>query len=544
VHPTLARMDVMRLARSHRPRIALWWAYLIVGGCSLLVFNLLATGGLAQSLLYDVVGASAVAVALVGVRRNKPDRRLPWLLMASGQGLFVAGDLLWNWYELIGESPFPSLADVLYLSGYPFIAVGLLLLLRRRLGDGDRGGLLDAAILTTAVAILSWTFLIQPQLDGTEVEPLALIIGLAYPVADLILIGVAMGFLTTPGARSASFRMLVASLAVMLAADQIYAVQNLEGTYLSGGPIDTLYLVGYLLFGAAAAHPSMRRLTDPHPVLVTWLGPVRMACLAAAMVTGPILVVVGTLGERGMLVVAAGTALLSLLVLARLAGIVRMLARDIAKRRELEAQLSYQAFHDPLTGLTNRRRFIEATDAALAARAGSGTVVALFLDLDDFKNVNDSLGHAAGDALLVAVADRLRGGLRATDVAARLGGDEFGVLLTDVPDIAYAVKVSERLLARLAEPIDLDGVAVEVGASIGIAMDSLSMRTVDDLLGDADVAMYQAKALGKGRQHVFSPAEGGAEAIRSQRWTERGPTVRRPSVIGAPGPMLPGPRPV
>jgi diguanylate cyclase (GGDEF)-like protein len=330
----------------------------------------------------------------------------------------------------------------------------------------------------------------------------------------------------------------------MLAADQIYAVQNLEGTYVSGGPIDTLYLVGYLLFGAAAAHLSMRRLTDPHPVLVTWLGPVRMACLAAAMVTGPMLVVVGTLGERGMLVVAAGTALLSLLVLARLAGLVRMLARDIAQRRELEAQFSYQAFHDPLTGLTNRRRFIEATDAALATRSRSGTVVALFLDLDDFKNVNDSLGHAAGDALLVAVADRLRGGLRATDVVARLGGDEFGVLLTDVPDIAYPVKVSERLLARLVEPIDVDGVAIEVGASIGIAMDTPTMRTVDDLLGDADVAMYQAKALGKGRQHVFSPAAGEAEAIRSKRWTERGPTVRRHSVIGSPGSMLPGPGPV
>ena len=464
-------MDVTGDARAHRPRIALWWAYLGIGAFSLLTFNLLPTGGQAQSLLYDVMGASAVVVALVGVRLNKPDRRLPWILMAVGQGLFVAGDLLWNWYDLIGVDPFPSVADVLYLSGYPFIALGLLLLLRRRLGDGDRGGLLDAAILTTATAILSWTFLIQPQLDGNDVEPLALIISLAYPVADLILIGVAMGFLTTPGARSASFRLLVASLAVMLVADQIYAVQNMDGTYVSGGPIDNLYLIGYLLFGAAAAHPSMRRLTDPNPVSVTWLGPFRMVCLAAAMVTGPILVAIGSMEERGMVVIAAGTALLSLLVLARLAGLVGMLARDVAQRRELEARLSYQAFHDPLTGLTNRRRFIEATDAALAARLGSGTVVAMFLDLDDFKTVNDNLGHAAGDALLIAVADRLRGGLRATDIAARLGGDEFGILLTDVADVAYAVAVSERLLTGLLEPVDINGVVIEVGASIGIAMD-------------------------------------------------------------------------
>ena len=177
----------------------------------------------------------------------------------------------------------------------------------------------------------------------------------------------------------------------------------------------------------------MRRLTDPHPVLVTWLGPVRLACLAGGHGHGADPGDVGPDPRRACAVVAAGTALLSLLVLARLAGLVGMLARDIAQRRALEAQLSYQAFHDPLTGLTNRRRFVEAAEAALAARTGSGSVAALFLDLDDFKTVNDSLGHAAGDALLVAVADRLRGDLRATDVAARLGGDEFGVLLTDDP---------------------------------------------------------------------------------------------------------------
>lgn len=229
--------------------------------------------------------------------------------------------------------------------------------------------------------------------------------------------------------------------------------------------------------------------------------------------------------------IAAGTALLSLLVLGRLAGLVGTLARDVAQRRALEAQLTFQAFHDPLTGLTNRRRFVEAAEAALATRAGSGTVAALFLDLDDFKTVNDSLGHAAGDALLIAVAERIRGDLRATDVAARLGGDEFGVLLTEIPNEAFAVAVSERLLARLVEPIEVAGVTVEVGASVGIAFDSPSMRTVDDLLVDADVAMYQAKALGKGRHQVFSETSGEDRASRTRAWVERGPTVRRSTTL-------------
>ena len=254
--------------------------------------------------------------------------------MAAGQALFVAGDVMWNYYEAIGESPFPSTADVLYLAGYPFMAAGLLLLIRRRLGDGDRGGILDAAILTTAVAILSWTFFIQPLVVGSDLDPLSLAISLAYPINDLLLIGVAMGLLTTPGARSPSFRLLALSLVALLVADQIYALQNLDGTYVAGGPLDTIYLIAYILFGVAAAHPSMVHLTDPHPVAITWLGPVRMTCLALAMITGPLLVTVGPGADGGLAVIALGTAVLSLLVLVRL---VRDRA-DARPRREEAAR--------------------------------------------------------------------------------------------------------------------------------------------------------------------------------------------------------------
>ena len=154
-------------------RVPLWAAFFAVGAAALVVHSLLETGSIVQNSFYDIIGGSAVLVALIGIWKNKPDRRLPWLLMAVGQGMFVAGDILWNWYEAIGEDPFPSMADALYLAGYPFIALGLLLLIRRRLGGGDRGGILDAAILTTACATLSWTFFIQPQLVGTELDPLS-----------------------------------------------------------------------------------------------------------------------------------------------------------------------------------------------------------------------------------------------------------------------------------------------------------------------------------------------------------------------------------
>ncbi len=282
----------------------------------------------------------------------------------------------------------------------------------------------------------------------------------------------------------------------------------------------------------------MRRLTDPHPVAVTWLGPVRLACLAAAMITGPIVVTFGPQGDGGLIVVAAGSAALSLLVLMRLAGLVGLLERDVAARRVLEARLTYQAYHDPLTGLANRRRFVDDTTTALAGRSAPGSLAVLFLDVDDFKTVNDELGHAAGDELLAAVADRIRSSLRETDLAARLGGDEFGVLLTDVSSEEYAVAAATRLLATLDRPIDVAGLPITVGVSTGVALDTSGTSSVDDLLGQADIAMYRAKAQGKRRHHVFSPADlldteaaaGRQPADDPDGGARRGISFRRPAV--------------
>lgn len=510
-------------------RIPPWAIYLALGVIALGIHANLETGSLTQSLLYDVIGASAVVVILFGVWLHRPRPALPWLLIAAGQASFVAGDLVWNYYEFIGEDPFPSFADALYLAGYPAIAAGLFLMIRHRVADGDRGGLLDAAILTTAAAILSWSFLMRPQVVGVDIDPLSLAIGLAYPLADVLLIGVAMGLITTPGARTTSYRMLLASLVILLVADQIYALQVLDETYVAGGPLDSLYLLSYLLIGAAAAHPSMERLTEPHPVAVTWLGPIRMFALAAAMVTGPLLVAIGPDADGGLIITALGTALLSLLVLIRLAGVVGLLERDVIQRRALEARLRHQANHDPLTALANRRRFVAETEAALAARAVPGSIAVLFLDLDDFKTVNDSLGHKAGDDLLIAVAERLRADLRDEDVAARLGGDEFGILLVGIPDATYATTIADRLLAALDVPIGIAGRIVAVSASIGIAIDGASIHGVDELLGAADIAMYGAKASGKGRYQVSGTSLATESMVSSS--VEPAPTsVRRPSI--------------
>ncbi len=178
--------------------------------------------------------------------------------------------------------------------------------------------------------------------------------------------------------------------------------------------------------------------------------------------------------------------------------------RDISERKAFEEQLRHRAFHDPLTGLPNRALLLDRLGHALAraARDGSGVAV-LFLDLDRFKVVNDSLGHQTGDRLLVAVAEGIVECLRPEDTAARLGGDEFIVLLEDVRDARDATRVAERIAACLRAPLTLAGHEIAVTASIGIALAAAGRGRPDELLRDADLAMYRAKARGKARYEIF-----------------------------------------
>ncbi|HET9017186.1 MAG TPA: EAL domain-containing protein [Thermomicrobiaceae bacterium] len=181
--------------------------------------------------------------------------------------------------------------------------------------------------------------------------------------------------------------------------------------------------------------------------------------------------------------------------------------RDITQRKALEEQLLHQAFHDPLTGLPNRTLFMDRLTHAAGRVSRAGSMIAvLFLDLDNFKLVNDTLGHGAGDQLLVTVADRVRGCLRVGDTAARLGGDEFTVLLEDVEDVAAAVHAARRIVRALNRPVALGGREATVNVSVGIALGGPGAYDVEDMLRNADVAMYRAKSRGKARYEVFDPS--------------------------------------
>jgi diguanylate cyclase (GGDEF)-like protein len=193
------------------------------------------------------------------------------------------------------------------------------------------------------------------------------------------------------------------------------------------------------------------------------------------------------------------------------------LVQSIARLTQLQEQLSHQAFHDSLTDLANRSLFTDRIDHALLRRIRTGKPVAvLFIDLDDFKAVNDTLGHSAGDQLLVGVAERLRNSLRRPDTAARLGGDEFAVLIEDIESPAEAQAVADRIFEGLVEPFPIAGQAVIVHASIGVAISDDDTDGASRLMRHADVAMYAAKGAGKNR-HVLFIAGMEAEIVARHR---------------------------
>ena len=188
---------------------------------------------------------------------------------------------------------------------------------------------------------------------------------------------------------------------------------------------------------------------------------------------------------------------------------------DTTDRKRLESRLIHDALHDPLTGLANRVLLRDHLERALARQGRSpGVVALLFVDLDDFKRVNDSYGHAAGDEILIGVAARLVGAVRADDVVGRQSGDEFAVLLARVANPEEAILAAERILRELRRPIPLGGRSILIGGSIGIALAAEDGATVEDVVTQADAAMYAAKHEGKGTWAVYE------SRMPTRTWTE------------------------
>jgi diguanylate cyclase len=468
---------------------------------------LLAPRGMGADLLYEVIGAAAVAaIALAGVRQ---ERRRPWLLMAAGQALFVAGDVLWLIYDrVLHIDPWPSPADVLYLAGYPVLATALWLLLRERSPSRDGVAVLDAAIVSVACGVLTWNFVIGPIAEAPGQSLLELLISLAYPVMDVLLLVVLARLVAAPGSRSASFRLLAGSAAALLVADASFMLVSPNGGYVVQGPIDALWLSSYVLWAVAALHPSAGALRVSGKVVVK-PSRRRLILLACAALTCPVVLVASssTGHPTDVPILGAGSVAIFLLVIARMAGLVRhieaqvvlldeqhrALKDTISEKAALAERLQHQAFHDSLTGLPNRALFRDRVKHALErGRRNLGRPALLFIDLDEFKEINDALGHEAGDRVLAEVGRRMRLFLRESDTVARLGGDEFAILIEDAQGADDVAETVARVHHSLADAISVGGASVHVRASVGVALGELN-NDVDDLLRNADAAMYQAK---------------------------------------------------
>jgi diguanylate cyclase (GGDEF)-like protein len=478
---------------------------LLLGGAMVLGYFLLPSPDI-QDFAYQVPGMLAVVAVLAGVAIHRPPSALPWVLLAAGIALTSVGDWTWVLLERVyGIEPFPSIADGFYLGGIALTVVAVGWMVRGRIPDGDRAGVLDALIVAVGVGLVSWTFFMAPIVADPAAAIPEIVFALAYPVLDILLLGVLVRIVLAPGRREPSLTLIMGALLAMLASDFPYAILALSDGYYTGHIVEAGWLIGSVLWAAAALDPSMRKVAEPVEVTEIRLSAWRLILLAGASLMAPAVLVIQwvTGNPIDVPVIAAGCVVLFLLVIARLGGVVSDLRSTLHQRERLEAELERRALHDPLTGLANRHLFADRLDQALAQREEH--VAVLFLDLDDFKTVNDSHGHQAGDELLIAIAGALSRTVRTGDTVARLGGDEFAVLVPSKATEGTARVLADRLLTAVRAPVAVAGRDRSIGASIGISLGVSAGTTGETLMREADIAMYVAKGEGKGGSSVFDP---------------------------------------
>ena len=311
--------------------------YLFAGLVAVAVYFALPWDSFAQTLVYDAIGASAAAASVAGARLFRPSLRLPWYLFAAGLLAFTVGDVLFNLYSFVWhrDPPVPSIADVFYLAGYPFLTAGLVLLVRCLRREERRGGRVDAAMLIVAFALCQWIFIMQDRLHGSLAERA---VALAYPVMDVVLLA-ALAFLAlTPTWRAVSYRYLAASIVLLLFADEVYGLS--PGAYANASWLDAAWLLSYVLWGVAALHPSMRQLSEPSRRGGPRVTRVRFAMLAAALFTAPAVLLIQSATSTSVdaTAIAVGGGILCALVLRRLMGVIHALDRLRANERLARAE--------------------------------------------------------------------------------------------------------------------------------------------------------------------------------------------------------------
>ncbi|CAA9326982.1 MAG: diguanylate cyclase/phosphodiesterase (GGDEF & EAL domains) with PAS/PAC sensor(s) [uncultured Chloroflexia bacterium] len=496
------------------------------------------------NVLYILPTLVAALVTLAAALKHQGKARRGWLLVGLGLAALGVGNSIWGYLELVPKiESFPSSGDFFYLMFGPLLAAGLFQLmppLRNRL-EGSRLAL-DLAITVGAVGLYFWRFLLAPPL-AWGMGFWATSVSFAYPLLDLLLLSLLLLIvMRKPRDEPPRPELVVMGLgiAAQVGADLLFNAAITAGTYYSGHPLDGLWTASaaFIALSACTSLAQQRATVSQNVAVQNGYFAVALPYLAVVAGFGLLLVtetnpaIHDSLGARGVLYGAV--VVTSLVVVRQLLAFSEnwRLAQHLARQSETLAQQSetlvrqsetlevkvqertaelealsnryrHDALHDTLTSLPNRAHFQKQLRQFVTQ---DRPFAALYLDFDRFKAVNDSYGHAVGDALLVAIGERLEASMRPGDLVARLGGDEFAVLLGDPNDITDAVQVAERLVQVFQAPLQVGNHTLYCTTSIGIVTGHADRNSAENVLRDADIAMYRAKALGKSRFVVFEPA--------------------------------------
>ncbi|MBF6215998.1 GGDEF domain-containing protein [Nocardia puris] len=457
------------------------WCAALLGGWTALIALPLAVGSRTLALLTMlVVVVGALGMIGFGLRRHRPPRPMPWYLLSISAVLFAAGASLRD-HSGFALGP---LDDVFTLTGYFGIGVAAWLWLRPRQAEHCFDLLLDSALIGLGALLASWTFLISPILHARPGGGAA-VIAASYPILDALLLTLVAHSIATSTRSETSLRLLHLAMIAVLIGDLGYSLQAAGSARFDHEVLMTPLLIGYAALGIAALHPTMAGLGAPrriHPHRSRR----RASFIAVVLIVASLVPVVGSsLGAVDRVVVSSLFALL-------LVGVLVRSERAVQRSTRSERRAQYQADHDMLTGLLNRSALLRALDRD-DPHWRDQPLCLMFIDLDGFKMVNDSYGHAVGDELIANAASRIRRVVRRDDAVARYGGDEFVVLAP--LDRAQAAVTAERLLGAFVRPFELSAGEVPITASVGLACVGRedTGATVYDLLRDADSAMYHAK---------------------------------------------------
>jgi diguanylate cyclase (GGDEF)-like protein len=456
--------------------------------------------GDASEIAMGALTVAAIGLSFYGVFHNRPARRGPWLFFLASGVLFAIGAIVREAAQSTGDLTGDRniVPEMFSFPGYVCLIVSLLWLLKLRADQQHQPGVAaDAALLALGSFVATWTYLVDPVFSSRHAARVAIIAVSVYPIVSAFSVSIAARLAFGPGERNVSHRLLVAGMGALVIGDVLWFLTDTAVIDPPGKLVDLPYGVCYTLMAAAALHSSMRDIAHPLAAQRNHLQRSRVVLVALSLLVPALVMPFWSPSNLVERILVPG--LLGCMVSVAIA---RLVSAAQAQSRS-EARFAHLATHDQLTGLPNRLLVYEFIESAVRAAPGGRQVAVVFLDIDRFRLVNDSLGHLTGDRLLRAVAARLQLVTRPGDLVSRISGDEFLVVALDT-DAEGAAALGERMRAAFERPLDIGNEHhITVSAGVAWAFASAGGAWAADLTRDADTAMYRSKDRGGNAVTVF-----------------------------------------